>query len=200
MKLSPGQNRLISLALATPPKGLSTLIVFCQRRSGLSTALDAIRRRSDVSPGAPRAVRVHAASGWEAACDLSRRTDTRGCTYVTRLARALAVLSDAARRPVSLLLTEIHDMDLRSQSRFFGALDYVAEEEGLAIRAVLLAHPQIRWDSKRALNVEQQKQFLDWLVDRAPLGHAFDFTRDGLKELAASEQPDAARARPSAVA
>ena len=97
MKLTKSQKELMDLIQDDPQEGLSTAIVRCERRSGLSTVCREAERRCSRAHDTtdPRIVTVFAGGGWEAIVSTCQRAGVLklGYAYADSLSRALRLLT-----------------------------------------------------------------------------------------------------------
>jgi len=189
MRLTNSQKEFMDLVLDRPQAGLSTAIIHCDRRSGLTEICREAERRTMKKDDQPKVVSVYAGAGWEAVVSTCHRAGVLklGYAYADSLSRAIRLLSYEGKRPVVLLMKACQEMPITQMQRFFSALDHATEEGGYSVRAIMLLHKVYIWEYKQQRRIQSDKQIPAWLCDRArdSRGNVLDlkFSRDGLEEL-----------------
>lgn len=176
MRLTKAQTQLLHMAASKPKAGLSFAVVHIHRGSGLTTALQEIKRRGGVNCEAKPLI-IYGGSGWEAVVDLSLQTGTSGLGYAHRIERALEQIG----RPCSLILHHAETMDREEQQKFFAALEHVCDTREFSVRCVLLAHRVYSWNYKECKRQQADAVFIGWIYGKCT--DAFRFTQEGLAEI-----------------
>jgi len=188
MRLTASQRELIAIG-SEPVNGFQLDLVWInEHSSGLSTALQNIKRlpyRNDAS--APRNITLQASRPWDAVMSLVKLAGpkTYGSGYVDTIWRTLDKLSadDTAtngRRPLTLWLEDIRMMKPIEREMIVCVTEWVSQNLRVPVRVVMLQGKIRAYDpaifKRRLMYVNS-----DRLKDRA---RKFEFFKNELKSIA----------------
>ena len=184
MNWTDGQRGLRELAVR-PARGCEINIVQAEHRSGVTQIVQALAR----GPREPvRCLHVFAAGLYEAVANTAFQAGTPMRNgYGASLALALKALAGDDGAPVCLLLDSAEELSARGMQRFVLALEWAAQWERVATRAVLLCRPIQRWDNPSQTWMEGWPRLPEAFKHRRVT--VYNFCRQELEKLAARDMP-----------
>lgn len=147
MRLTAAQSELCRHISRRMKRGVRFDFLKAEFGSGLSTALRAVLRKRGPRSSSRQVLNIFGGAKWEVVlqlCAAAEITAYEGYSGSTR--KALAILSDNGRRPLSIVLESAETMSAKDMAFILKVLEFSARAAGASVRFVVAINKLHMWD------------------------------------------------------